>query len=68
MISYMISGSALATGKVPDAGFRHGTQANNFKSPSGIVNRITGIGYLVRTGSELVRTGTYLVQTGTGNV
>ncbi len=35
---------------------------------SGIVNRITGIGYLVRTGSESVRTGTYLVQTGTGNV
>ncbi len=35
---------------------------------SGIVNRITGIGYLVRTGSEPVRTSTYQVQTGTGNV
>jgi hypothetical protein len=35
---------------------------------SGIVNRITGIGYLERTGSEPVRTGTYRVQTGTGNV
>ncbi len=35
---------------------------------SGIVNRITGIGYLVRTSSESVRTGMYWVQTGTGNV
>ncbi len=35
---------------------------------SGIVNHITGIGYLVRTGSELVRTNTYSVQTSTGNV
>ncbi len=26
---------------------------------SGILNSITGIGYLVRTGSELVRTSTY---------
>ncbi len=39
----------------------------NFRS-SGIVNRITGIGYLVRTNLELVRTSTYLVQTGIGNV
>ncbi len=41
---------------------------NRTNFPSGIVNRITGIGYLVRTGSELVRTSTYSVQSGTGNV
>jgi hypothetical protein len=35
---------------------------------SGIVNRITGIGYLVRTGLEPVRTSTYQVQSGTEHV
>ncbi len=34
---------------------------------SGIVRRITGTGYLVRTGSEAVRTSTYREQTGTEN-
>ncbi len=38
------------------------------RTTSGIVNRITGIGYLVRTGLEPVHTGMYRVQTDTGNV